>query len=163
MSTKKKVASRRKLVVCIVAVVMILGAGGVVAWISLRPAVKPQKATETKSSGIANRPVGDIEKDIAATSDAAKKAGLYGELVSAQQRDGNEDAALDASLKAIQAKESASAYGVAGLLYMNRGDKAKAIEYFKKAMTLSEPTSDPQLNSSYNNYKAYIRELGGDV
>lgn len=163
MSKGKKTPHSRKRVIGIMLIGAILTIGvGILAWTKLHPEAK-RPTTQSGKQEITVRAADDIEKDIMATNDRSKKSKLYSELVKTQQLNGNQDAAFEASVKANEAKETANGYAVIAGLYQEKGDNAKAIEYFKKAMALSEPTSDPNLNVPYNNYKQYILALGGSI
>jgi len=161
MSKGKKSVFPQKRVVGTIITVVVLAAAGVLAWTILHP--QPKTTTKTMPKGIEARSVDAIRQDIGKTTDPTKKSALYGELTTAEQQKGNQDAALEASMAATDTKATATGYAVTALLYQDKGDKAKAIEYFKKAVALTEPTNDADANVPYNTYKHYIIALGGSL
>lgn len=143
--------SKKKILILLGLVVLLLGAVaiGVYMYYNQTEPLPEQQLSQTEQ----------IEKQISAENDSAKKATLYTGLSAAQQLDGDIDAAIESSRKSAELDESANSYAQLALIYEQKEEYALAIEYFNRAAELSPPTDNPDENTDYNYYKGRAEYL----
>lgn len=111
-------------------------------------------------------PVGsssDVANKIESTEDNKEKAKLYLDMAISKQREDDMQGALDAALASAELEPSHLAYASAGAMYRGLGDTENAVEMYKKALSLTERTENPNKVSFYNDYRMVILDLGGQV
>lgn len=161
-----RMSSRKKLIIVLAIIIGLI----VIAAVGYRLMPQSKEQNDNKEDAsiehaqpVALRTSSDLQGDIDTTDDAAKKAGLYMALAANEQREGNFEAALNASMKSIEIYPTHEAYASAGSLYKAQGNTTAALEMYNKALTLTESSDNPDDNTPYNTYKMRIRELEGAV
>jgi type IV pilus assembly protein PilF len=101
--------------------------------------------------GCASNPVGTQESELKTSSDktdAQKRASIRLQLAVGYYRQGQMSVALDEAKKALEADpDSADAYSMAALIYMDMGETRLAEQHFQRAMQLAP--ADPDLRNNY--------------
>ncbi|HSX05770.1 MAG TPA: hypothetical protein VLF69_04845 [Candidatus Saccharimonadales bacterium] len=155
----------------IVAVVLVAGAAGVgLRYIQSRHQVtpgvtRPQQTKASRAQDIAlNGDYPDAQKQIA---DALKQPGLsaneryqlYYQQGANDQNQGNNQAALDSFKLAAAVKQTESLYESMAMVAQALGDNASAINYYKQAIKLIQPS--PLADEYKNADEQAIKSLGG--
>lgn len=160
--------------IAIVAIVLLatLGSGIAFRWWQLRdqspPAIPltenlPEAVAKSQDLAIG----GDYEaaqkalaEELATTTDNEAKYSLYLQEGLNSKNAGKYDEAIESYKKAEAVKKTTGLYSAMARAYESKGDKAKAIEYYKKALALIDPkTTMAEVNKQ--EIQQEIKELGG--
>lgn len=112
---------------------------------------------------------GDVSDGVKAYDDAISKSSdnealftLYGRKATLLYNDGQFDSALEAAKKSYDLKQVPSAAAFIGQIARDKGDKAMALEYYKKARELIAP-DDPLAEQDKAYYTAVIKEIEAGI
>ena len=94
------------------------------------------------------------------TKDQREKSELMTDKAGLYYNQGDRETALELTLQANALYATTAASELTAQIYEEKGNKAKAIEFYKKAANLID-TSQPQGSSDRQYYLAKVKELGG--
>lgn len=128
-----------------------------------------QKSASVKAfSGDTDGAISDLETKLSYTTDKAERANIYNQIALIYAGKKQVDKAVAASEQATKEDPSYVRYATTALIYENAGNKAKAAEYYQKAVDAYNPNDKlnqslyPKgVNPDIQQYKAKIKELQG--
>lgn len=101
----------------------------------------------------------ELEDAIQSESDPTKKAELYREVTTVDQLNNDINSAQQAAQEAVNLDGSADSFAVLAGISEQKGEWAKAAEYYQKAADLSEKSDNPDANTPYNYYISKVNEM----
>lgn len=165
--------SRRKLIFVSIAIGVAILAGGAAFIVSQLQNKQSNQNTEQavtqaeQSSVDADKVAfeGNVADGVKAYDDAISKTSdnealftLYARKATLLYNDGQFDAALEVAKKSYDLKQGPNSAAFVGQIARDKGDKAMALEYYKKALKLVTP-DDPLQKQDKQYYSAIIKEL----
>lgn len=172
---------QRRIIIYGALVVLVGGLAAIAATLVSQLPSSPNSADTTNTSGtIAEAPAkkksqeidkiayeGNLDASVQAydeaiknSSDPAEKQIYYSNKATTLYNNHQLDAAFDAAKSAYDTQQSSDSAAFVAQIAEERGDKATAIEYYKKAITLVDP-SHPYADEDIAYYKSKVTGLGG--
>lgn len=96
-----------------------------------------------------------------ATTSNDEKARIYTEEMNTALQAKQYDVVIKAGDTLLAIQKSANTYALVASAYESQGDKAKALEYYKKALDYFNSQEVHNSNVGAKQYRAKIKELGG--
>jgi tetratricopeptide (TPR) repeat protein len=121
---------------------------------------KAEEAEKIAFEGDVASGVKTLEEAIKNTTDSHEKYIYYSNLATLLLNDNNLDAALPAAKSAYELEKSSDSAALVGQIARTKGNRAEAVEYYKKAVERLDAT-DPFSDEDKQYYEETIAEIEG--